>query len=107
MKIEQQLNQLIQTVQTLVEQLDREKEEAIPDLLDNADFIQLMKISSRTAGNWRERGKIKYCKLGNKIYYRREDIMEMIQDGYAECRHFRHIRGNIFRYFDEDIIGEE
>ena len=47
-------------------------------LLDNADFVQLFKISSKTAQNWRDEGLIEYSQVKGKIYYRLKDIREFI-----------------------------
>ncbi|MGB8704952.1 MAG: helix-turn-helix domain-containing protein [Gillisia sp.] len=47
-------------------------------LLDNADFIQLFKISAKTAQNWRTEGLIEYSQVKGKIYYRLKDIREFI-----------------------------
>ena len=66
-----------------IEQLTRElKIKHIQDpeimLLDNADFIQLFKISAKTAQNWREEGLINYAQVKGKIYYRLIDIKQFI-----------------------------
>ncbi|HSP83950.1 MAG TPA: helix-turn-helix domain-containing protein [Gillisia sp.] len=66
-----------------IEQLTRElKIKHIQDpeimLLDNADFIQLFKISAKTAKNWREEGLIDYAHVKGKIYYRLIDIKQFI-----------------------------
>ncbi|MEP6262671.1 MAG: helix-turn-helix domain-containing protein [Gillisia sp.] len=66
-----------------IEQLTRElKIKHIQDpeiiLLDNADFIQLFKISAKTAQNWREEGLIDYAQVKGKIYYRLIDIKQFI-----------------------------
>ena len=51
-------------------------------LIDNADFIQLMKISSSTAKNWRNKVIIPYTQIENKIYYKTEDIQRLIDKHY-------------------------
>ena len=66
-----------------IEQLTRElKIKHIQDpeimLLDNADFIQMFKISSKTAQHWREEGLIAYAQVKGKIYYRLADIKKFI-----------------------------
>src|SRR5215510_14580873 len=48
-------------------------------LLDNADVLQRLKISARTAIRWRKRGILKYTKIGGKIYYRLEDIEALMR----------------------------
>lgn len=45
---------------------------------DNADAVRLLKVSIRTLATWREEGIIKYSQIGKKIYYRYEDIQEML-----------------------------
>ena len=47
-------------------------------VLDNADFIQLFKISPKTAQSWREEGLITYSQIKNKFYYRLQDIRAML-----------------------------
>lgn len=47
-------------------------------LLDNADFIQMFKISAKTAQNWREEGLIEYAQVKGKIYYSLSDIKDFI-----------------------------
>jgi hypothetical protein len=49
-------------------------------VLDNADFIQLFKISPKTAQSWREEGLITYSQIKNKFYYRLQDIREMLDN---------------------------
>ena len=48
-------------------------------LLDNADFIQMFKISAKTAQNWREEGLIEFAQIKGKIYYSLKDIQSFIQ----------------------------
>lgn len=47
-------------------------------VLDNADFIQLFKISGKTAQNWRDEGLIKYSQVKGKIFYRAEDVEKLL-----------------------------
>jgi len=50
--------------------------------VDNQEFIQLMKISKRTAQTWRDEGKISFSQVGNKIYYKLSDVEALIQQYY-------------------------
>lgn len=54
----------------------------LEDLLDNQDIMTLMHISARTLQTLRSNGTIKYIKLRNKIYYRRQDIEKVLKDNY-------------------------
>jgi hypothetical protein len=51
-------------------------------IIDNADFIQLMQISSSTAKNWRNKGLIAYSQIENKIYYKIQDIQLALDKYY-------------------------
>lgn len=73
----------IHALETKIDQLTREiKIRQLRDpeivLLDNTDFIQLFKISAKTAQHWREEGLIQYVQVKGKIYYRLVDIKEFI-----------------------------
>ena len=52
--------------------------------VDNADFLQLMKISKRTAQNWRDEGKISFSQIGGKIYYKLSDVESLLQKHYIK-----------------------
>ena len=47
---------------------------------DNAEFIQLMNISKRTAVHWRSDKIINYSIIGSKIYYTLADIQKLINN---------------------------
>ena len=56
----------IHSLETKIDQLTREfRIRQVQDpgyiLLDNADFIQMFKISAKTAQHWREEGLIEVC----------------------------------------------
>ncbi|WP_445957616.1 helix-turn-helix domain-containing protein [Yeosuana sp.] len=53
--------------------------------LDNADFLQLMNISKRTAQSWRDEGKISFSQIGNKIYYRMSDVQALLNKNYNKA----------------------
>jgi len=72
-------------VQAIKQRLDdialtlKQKQRTEPDQIwyDNQEFIQIMNISKRTAAFWRTEKVITYTQVGNKIYYRLSDIMEL------------------------------
>lgn len=73
----------IHSLEAKIDQLTREfRIRQIEDpryiLLDNADFIQMFKISAKTAQNWREEGLIEYAQVKGKIYYCLRDIKQFI-----------------------------
>jgi hypothetical protein len=46
--------------------------------LDKQDVRQRLHISSRTLQNWRSKGILPYHKIEGKIYYKEEDVDQMI-----------------------------
>jgi hypothetical protein len=51
-------------------------------LLDNADILQLFKISKETASNWRAEGILPFLQIKGKIYYSLLDIHKLIDKSY-------------------------
>ncbi len=51
-------------------------------ILDNADILQLFKISKETASNWRAEGILPYSKIKGKTYYKLSDMHSIIDDNY-------------------------
>jgi hypothetical protein len=74
-------------VQEIKQRLDaltievRKKQRTEPDQVwyDNQEFLQIMNISKRTAAYWRTEKVITFSQVGNKIYYRLSDIMDLLQ----------------------------
>jgi len=52
--------------------------------VDNQEFLQMMKISKRTAQTWRDEGKISFSQVGNKIYYKLADVEALLQQHYVK-----------------------
>ena len=50
--------------------------------VDNQEFIQLMRISKRTAQSWRDEKVIGFAQIGNKIYYKIGDIEDLLERNY-------------------------
>ena len=65
---------LVDRLEAMERQLSSPSISLIDDLIDNAEFIQLMRISHRTAQKWRDEGKVPSYKIGNKIYYKLSEI---------------------------------
>jgi hypothetical protein len=70
----------------LVKRLD-EIQSALPNgqksqeesFLDNQQFLQLMKVSKRTAQSWRDEGIISFSQVGSKIYYQMSDVQKLLE----------------------------
>ena len=54
----------------------------LEDWLDNQDVMHLLHISPRTLQTLRSNGTLPYSRINNKIYYRRQDIQQILADNY-------------------------
>jgi len=54
----------------------------IEDWFDNQGVMQILHISSRTLQNLRSNGSLPYSRIGNKIYYLRQDIIKILSTHY-------------------------
>ena len=83
-------------VQDIKQRLDdialtlKQKQRTEPDQIwyDNQEFIQIMYISKRTAAYWRTENIISYSQVGNKIYYRLSDIMDLLNKSIIPANSF-------------------
>ena len=55
----------------------------LEELLDGQDIMQLLHISPRTLQTLRSNGTVPHTRLGRKIYYRRQDIENILRDNYV------------------------
>lgn len=52
--------------------------------LTDKEVSERLKLSRRVLQDYRNEGKIPYCKLGGKILYRESDIQRMLEQGYRD-----------------------
>lgn len=80
MNLYQDLEQIKQKQQEVIGILKEKNVITNPSeiILDNADVLQLLKISQRTLAGWRAKGIITYSKIEGKLYYTQADIMECL-----------------------------
>ena len=55
---------------------------ALTDWLDSADVMQTLHISDRTLQTWRTQGVLPYSQIGAKMYYKRRDVEQLLQNNY-------------------------
>lgn len=55
----------------------------LEDWIDNYDVMEMLHISRRTLQTLRSNGKVQFSKIGRKIYYRRQDIQNMLAENYT------------------------
>ncbi len=78
----QELVKKMDEIQNKLTAKDKEPKEV---WLDNQEFIQLMKISKRTAQHYRDTGLISFSQVGSKIYYRMSDVEELLKKHYNKA----------------------
>jgi len=78
----QELVKKMDEIQNKLTAKDKEPKEV---WLDNQEFIQLMKISKRTAQHYRDTGLISFSQVGSKIYYRLTDVEELLKKHYNKA----------------------
>ncbi len=52
------------------------------NFIDNAQFIDLMGISQKTAQSWRDNGLVSFSQINNKIFYQISDIQDLLDRNY-------------------------
>lgn len=55
----------------------------LEDWIDNQDVMRILHISLRTLQTLRSNGTLSYSRINNKIYYRRQDIQNILADNYV------------------------
>ena len=71
-----EIKQRLEDISLTLKQQQRNKPDQI--WYDNQEFIQIMNISKRTAAYWRTEKIVSYSQVGNKIYYRLSDILDLL-----------------------------
>ena len=59
---------------------------ALEDWIDNQDVMSMLHISPRTLQTLRSNGTLPYSRINGKIYYRRQDIQQILADNYTMYR---------------------
>lgn len=77
----EQYNTMLAAIEEIKAKLTKKIAEE-EDIIDNQQFLLKMKISKRTAQTWRDEGKIPFSQVGNKIYYKLEDIKILLKKHY-------------------------
>jgi hypothetical protein len=57
-------------------------ETTLEDWVDNQDVMHTLHISPRTLQTLRSNGILPFSRIGNKLYYRKQDILKILTDNY-------------------------
>lgn len=58
----------------------------LEDWIDNQDVMHNLHISPRTLQTLRTNGTLPFSRIGNKLYYRKQDIQKILADNYTMYR---------------------
>ena len=77
--LDESISKILFMLEEIKELVDRPMEDPTNVWLDNQDVMQFLNISQRTLVNYRQKGILKYSQTGAKIYYRKSDVLEMLE----------------------------
>ena len=60
------------------------KKEATIEWINNDQFCEALKISKRSAQNYRDQGMIPFSVVGGKVYYKLKDVEELLNSNYKK-----------------------
>lgn len=81
-KVLRDFDQKLDEIRSLLERMNSVNEKTNINWVDNADLKIMLKVSGRTIQNWRDNGTIPFSKIGRKIYYRTDDIEDLLKRNY-------------------------
>lgn len=73
---------LTQVKSSLATIIANQKPSLAEDYIDNKEFCKVLRISSRTAQNYRDSGRIGFSQIGSKILYKVVDVRAFIDVNY-------------------------
>jgi hypothetical protein len=71
---------IMRLLEEIKEKLDRPVEDPDKVWYDNQEVMEFLKISPRTLITYRQKGILKFSQIGSKIYYRKSDVQEMLEN---------------------------
>lgn len=74
--------ELVGKIEAINFRLTQKEKQPKEQWLDNKEFMELLKISKRTAQHYRDNGLISFSQVGSKIYYKLSDIEELMKKHY-------------------------
>jgi len=86
MKNEERIIEILKRLEFIEELILKKLRGSIGEFIDNQEFLQMMKITSRTAQRWRDIGLIGYSLIEGKVYYNRIEIVDLMMKKYKNKR---------------------
>ncbi len=67
-------------------QTTEKQEQQLEKWYDNFEVMKMFHISLRTLQTLRSNGKLPFAKLGNKCFYREQDLQHMMMESFRDSR---------------------
>ncbi len=80
----QEYQDLLKRLDDISQKLSVKEKVTTEQWLDNQEFMQLLKVSRRTAQNYRDSNLIAFSIIGNKIYYKISDVEDLLNRHYQK-----------------------
>ena len=74
----EEFSELLTLLKGIDKKLTVKNEKPEINWIDNSDLMRLLKVSRRTVQSWRDSNLISYSIVGNKLYYRMEDVEALL-----------------------------
>jgi hypothetical protein len=73
------LQELLDRLAAIEQRIEPKGEPPEHRWLDNQEFCLLLKISKRTAQNYRDQGVVAFSQIGGKVYYKLADVHALLE----------------------------
>ena len=80
----QDYQEVIKRLDDISKKLSSKEKVTKEQWIDNQEFMQFLKVSRRTAQNYRDSNMIAFSIIGNKIYYKISDVEELLNRHYQK-----------------------
>ncbi|HKR05366.1 MAG TPA: helix-turn-helix domain-containing protein [Bacteroidia bacterium] len=81
---EKEYHDLVRRLDEINQKLSTKVKSMENSWIDNSEFLQLLKISRRTAQSYRDNNMIAFSIIGNKIFYRMSDVEDLLNRHYQK-----------------------
>ena len=76
------MNQLTELIKALPFQ---KPDDELGNWINSEEVIRILKVSPRTMHTWRRNGTLKCSPIGNKLFYRKTDIEELLKAKFGKA----------------------
>lgn len=77
--------QIVEKIEAINERLTAKEKQPKEIWYDNDELAEMLHISKRTLQNYRDKGTISFSQLGNKIFYKAQDVEELLAKHYIKA----------------------